>query len=130
MKRNVTTYLSREEIRELVTASDAQGALSVLTTWAIIAATFVVLAAFPTNPIVWLLAIVILGGRQLALAILMHECAHQSLFATRALNDVLGKPERRARLEPTTCLELRHRPSRHPLRRTPAHLTTQITRSF
>jgi len=62
MKRNVTTYLSREEIRELVTASDAQGALSVLTTWAIIAATFVVLAAFPTNPIVWLLAIVILAA--------------------------------------------------------------------
>lgn len=91
MKRNVTTYLSRDEIRELVTASDAQGAISVITTWSIIALTFAGLAAFEANPLAWLVAIVILGGRQLALAILMHECAHQSLFRTRALNDVIGK---------------------------------------
>jgi len=91
MKRGVTTYLSREEIRDFVTASDAQGALSVLTSWAIIGATFALLACFPRNPIAWFVAIVILGGRQLALAILMHECAHQSLFRSRVLNDVIGK---------------------------------------
>lgn len=91
MKRNATTYLSRDEIRDLVKASDALGALSVIVTWSIIAAAFALLAAFPTNPLAWVVAIVVLGGRQLALAILMHECAHQSLFHTRVLNDVVGK---------------------------------------
>ncbi|MGZ3708629.1 MAG: fatty acid desaturase family protein, partial [Bdellovibrionota bacterium] len=36
-------------------------------------------------------ALMILGGRHLALAILMHETAHYSLFQTRWLNDLVGK---------------------------------------
>jgi fatty acid desaturase len=90
MKRNATTYLSRDEIREIVTPSDLEGALSVATSWLLIAAAFVLIAWFPTNPLAWIVSIVVLGGRQLALAILMHECAHQSLFATRALNETAG----------------------------------------
>ncbi|MBC7174365.1 MAG: fatty acid desaturase family protein [Polyangiaceae bacterium] len=90
-KRNVTTYLSRDEIRSLVTPTNLEGVLSVATSWSVIAACFVLLARFPTNPLAWIVAVVVLGGRQLALAILMHECSHHSLFRTRALNDVLGK---------------------------------------
>ncbi len=33
---------------------------------------------------------VVLGGRQLALAVMMHEAAHGTLFKTRFLNDVVG----------------------------------------
>ena len=91
MTRNATTYLSRDEIRDFVQASDAQAFLSLATTWGIIAGCFAFLARFPTNPVVWLLAVTVLGGRQLALAILMHECSHHSFFRTRALNDHLGK---------------------------------------
>ncbi len=90
-KRNATTYLSRDEIRALITPTDLEGLLSVATTWALIAASFALLARFPTNPFAWIVALVVLGGRQLALAILMHECSHHALFRTRALNDVLGK---------------------------------------
>jgi len=38
-----------------------------------------------------LLALPLLGGRQLGLAVLMHECGHRSLFKTAKLNDVLGQ---------------------------------------
>lgn len=91
MKRTATTYLSRDEIRELIAPSDAQAWLSVATTWGIIACAFALIGAFPQNPLAWIVGVVLLGGRQLALAILMHECAHQSLLATRALNDLVGK---------------------------------------
>jgi fatty acid desaturase len=90
-KRSVTTFLSRDEIRSLVSPTDLEGLLSVATTWSIIAACFVLLAHYPGSPLAWIVAVVVLGGRQLALAILMHECAHHSLFRTRAWNDVLGK---------------------------------------
>lgn len=83
--------LSREEIRELVEPSDWRGAFSLITTWALIAASLALVATFRTNPWAWLIALFLLGGRQLALAILMHECSHRSLFKTRILNDVLGK---------------------------------------
>jgi fatty acid desaturase len=43
------------------------------------------------NPVAWVVALVLLGGRHLGLSILMHECAHQSLFATPWLNDVIGQ---------------------------------------
>jgi fatty acid desaturase len=36
------------------------------------------------------MAVVVLGGRQLALAVMMHEAAHGTLFRTRWLNDVVG----------------------------------------
>ncbi len=82
--------LSREEIRHLTTASDLQGALSVIGTWGIIAATFALVVAYPSVVTV-ALAVVLLGGRHLALAVLTHECAHRSLFKTTWLNHVIGK---------------------------------------
>jgi fatty acid desaturase len=86
---NANDVLSRDEIRALVAPSDAAGLAAVLTSWGIIAATFAALARFP-HPVTFVLAVVILGGRQLALAILMHDAAHGSLFRTRWLNEVLA----------------------------------------
>ena len=91
MKTTASTWLSRDEIRELMTPSDLRGLRSVATTWGLIAVAFAVLLWVPIRPLAWVLSIILLGGRQLALAILMHECAHGSLFRTRALNEHLGK---------------------------------------
>jgi fatty acid desaturase len=87
---NATTWFSREEIRALVAPSNWRGAVSVAVSWALIALAFATLAHWPTSPFAWLAALVVLGGRQLALAILMHECSHHSLFATPALNEWVG----------------------------------------
>ena len=92
----VTDVLSRDEIRALTAPSDAAGFRAVLTSWAIVALAFAALARFP-HPVTFLAVVVVLGGRQLALAILMHDAAHGSLFRTRRLNEVFadwacGKP--------------------------------------
>lgn len=91
MKRTATTYFSREEIRSLVTASDAAGFFSLATSWSLIVLAFALIARFPGHPWAWVVAVIVLGGRQLGLAILMHECSHHSLFRTRWLNDVIGR---------------------------------------
>lgn len=80
--------LSRDELLVLTHRSDARGAWAIASTWAIIAATLGAAARWP-HPAVIALALVVLGGRQLALAILMHEAAHRSLFRRRAGNDWL-----------------------------------------
>lgn len=89
-RRTAATWLSPDEIRDFTRASNARGALSIVTSWAMITAAFALLAAFPRNPLAWVVTLIILGGRQLGLAILMHECAHHSLFESQALNERLG----------------------------------------
>lgn len=91
MKHNALSYFSRDEIRALVKPRDLAGLRSLLVSWSLIAAAFALIAAFPHQLWAWAAGVILLGGRQLALAILMHECAHYSLFRTRALNDTLGK---------------------------------------
>lgn len=88
--RRAGDVLSADEIKSLTALSDVWGALAVLVSWGIIAASLA-LAGFA--PSVWTVAValVLLGGRQLGLSILMHEASHRSLFRTRALNDVVGK---------------------------------------
>ncbi len=78
-----------DEIAQLTQRSDLRGAWMVLSTWAIIATCLVVLAHWPS---VWtfIIAVILLGGRQLALAILAHEAAHRVLFRTPALNEWVG----------------------------------------
>ncbi len=85
----VDELLSPAEISQLTKRSDAAGWWAVLSTWAVITACFAVVAVWP-NPFTVVAAVLVLGGRQLALAILMHEASHRTLFATRALNDGLA----------------------------------------
>ncbi len=85
---SIKTILSREEIRELTQKSDWHGAWAIFRTWAIIGLTFALLAAYP-HPLSFILAVFVLGGQQLACAILTHEGAHRTLFKTRRLNDEL-----------------------------------------
>lgn len=85
----LTDFLSADEIKSLVQASDFRGFLAVATTWIMITGCFVLVAFYP-NPLTILLSLIILGGRHLALAILMHDASHYSLFRTRSLNDLIG----------------------------------------
>ncbi|WP_420467933.1 fatty acid desaturase family protein [Panacagrimonas sp.] len=85
----LTRTLTREEIQSCTQRSDLIGGWALLSVWIGIAAIFAVLALWP-NPLTFVLAVILLGGRQLALAILAHEAAHRTLFATRALNDTVA----------------------------------------
>jgi fatty acid desaturase len=48
------------------------------------------LVAVWPNPLTLVLALLLIGTRQLGLAILMHDAAHRALFRNRALNDWVG----------------------------------------
>lgn len=82
--------LNPDEIKTLGRASDAQGWLAVLVDWGGVAALFALPVLWP-HPLVYLVAMVLMARQQLALAILMHEAAHQRLFATRLLNEYGGQ---------------------------------------
>jgi fatty acid desaturase len=91
-RKKVTDIFSKEEIARLRERSDLMGVWGIAATWAVIAGCFAAMgwamqqAWFVALPVT-LLAVAILGGRQLALAILTHEATHKTLFKTRWLND-------------------------------------------
>ena len=81
--------LSVEERRELHQTIAWRSWLSFATNWALVAAAFAVVAYAP-NPLSILVALFVIGARQLGCAILMHEASHRSLFRNHALNDWAG----------------------------------------
>lgn len=87
-RRKLGELFTREQIAELTQRSDWRGAWAILSTWAVIAAAFAVLAIWP-NPFTFVAVLFVVAGRQLALAILEHEGAHGTLFKSRWANDVL-----------------------------------------
>ncbi len=86
----VTEVLSKEELKHLSTRSDLAGWRLVLFTWGSIAAIFAMMAVWP-NPLTIIAGLILLGGRQLGLAVIMHDAAHRSLFRTTRLNDFVGQ---------------------------------------
>lgn len=80
---------TREEIQDLLRVSPWRGWLSIALDWAIIAASFALVAVWP-NPLTVIAAIFVIGARQLGLAVLMHEASHRSLLADKRWNDWAG----------------------------------------
>jgi fatty acid desaturase len=81
--------LSRDEVRSLVEMRDWKSWSSIAVNWAVVAAAFTLVAWGP-NPLTVLVALFVIGARQLGCAILMHEAAHRTLFRNRRLNDWAG----------------------------------------
>ena len=79
-------HFSREEIRQLIRVRSWRGWVSILLDWAIVFASFALVAAMP-NPLTVVAALFLIGGRQLGLAVLMHEAAHGTLLRDRRWND-------------------------------------------
>ncbi len=78
--------LGPEQIQRLRGKSNVVGALLVLHAWALILGSMALFVWWP-NPFTFLLAVMVIGGRQLGLAILMHDAAHGLLFTNRRVND-------------------------------------------
>ena len=70
--------------------SNVAGALLVAHAWLVIAVSML-LVVWWTNPLTVVIAIVVIGGRQLGLAILMHDAAHRLLFDSPRANDLVGR---------------------------------------
>ncbi|MBE1296166.1 fatty acid desaturase family protein [Phycobacter azelaicus] len=82
-------YLTSDEIRPLAERSDLMGLWLLLHCWGTIVLALALFAIWP-NALTLVLAIMVIGSRQLGLAILMHEAAHNALFKTRRLNEIFG----------------------------------------
>lgn len=78
-----------DEIRELRVVNDLRGWGTLLVNYGLIAASMALVAWRP-NVATVVLALWIIGTRQLGLAVVMHESAHRTLFNDRALNDLVG----------------------------------------
>lgn len=87
-RHRLSDLFTRDQIALLTARSDWRGAWAVASTWLIIALALAVLARWP-NPITFIGAVIVIGGRQLCLGILQHDAAHRTLFRTPWLNDTL-----------------------------------------
>lgn len=103
---------TREEIRALSKKRPYMGFLLIAHCWMMIFAIWTLAVLFP-HPLVWLLAVPLMGARQLGLAILNHEGAHYLLCKNRRLNDwlsdwVLNRPLFGASVVPYRKYHFRH----------------------
>jgi fatty acid desaturase len=85
-----TSCFSQDEMAAVRARSDLTGILCVVHAWAVIGASMALYALWP-NPLTLLVAVLLIGSRQLGLAILMHDAAHGVLVNSRRLNDPLSQ---------------------------------------
>jgi len=81
--------VSPEERRALLQLEPLRAWAMVASNWALTFAAMALVAAFP-NPLTVVIALFVIGARQLGMAIVMHEAAHRTMFKNRRLNDWVG----------------------------------------
>jgi fatty acid desaturase len=79
-----------DEWTRISARSSWRGIWMVAHAWAVILAAGALFVFLP-NPLTYLLAVMLIGARQLGLAILMHEAAHGGLHPNLKVNDWLGE---------------------------------------
>lgn len=89
-KTKASDLLTREEIQRFMQRSNLKAAWVVFSNWALIAGILAVAAIWP-NPLTIVLAIILLGGRQLGLGVMMHDCGHRAMFTRPRVNDFVGQ---------------------------------------
>ena len=77
--------LTPDQVRRVRRRSNAWGAALVLHAWSIILTAGAMVVLLP-NPVTYILAVMLVGSRQLGLLILMHDAAHGALFRTPWMN--------------------------------------------
>ena len=82
--------LAPEALRPLQKLSTARSVAAIAGTWGLIAVS-IVAALWSGHWLVWIVAALVVGRCQHALAVLMHDAAHYRLFDHRGLNDFVGQ---------------------------------------
>lgn len=82
--------LSAAQRAELNTKSNWRGSLEVGKDWGLILLAFAISLVWP-HPVTFVLSLLLLAAAQAGFAILQHEAAHRSLFASAKLNDFIGE---------------------------------------
>ena len=82
--------MTDEELREVRARSSWKGVALIAHAWTLILAAIAMVAIWP-NPFTFVLAVMIVGSRQLGLAILMHDGAHGALAPGEGANMALSQ---------------------------------------
>ena len=82
--------ISKEQYEEIKEKQDWRNVLSISSNWLQMSAAMTLFFFYP-NVITFLVALVIIGSRQFALAVLAHDAAHNLLFANNKVNDWAGQ---------------------------------------
>jgi fatty acid desaturase len=86
---NIQQALTPVELDRIAERSDLHAAWLFVCNYGIIAGIFAVMAVWP-NPLTIVLGTLLLGGRQLGLFVLVHECGHGTLFSSKRMNELAG----------------------------------------
>ncbi|MTI14753.1 fatty acid desaturase family protein [Sansalvadorimonas verongulae] len=91
-RKQLSELLGDDVIKQLQIRSNLMGWRAVLSCWVVIFGAMTAIAVVQNQPLwisipVIVCALAIIGGRQLGLAILVHEASHRSLFKSARLND-------------------------------------------
>jgi fatty acid desaturase len=81
---------SADEWSRLTSRNSLRSLWLVAHAWGTIVAAIALVALWP-NPLTWLIAVMVVGTRQLGLAILMHEAAHGGLHSNKPINEWIGQ---------------------------------------
>jgi fatty acid desaturase len=90
LRMRARDFLTEEQLIQVRRRSTWKGAALIAHAWALILAAIALVAWWP-NPVTYLLAVAIIGSRQLGLAILMHDGAHGALANGEKLNMALSQ---------------------------------------
>ena len=82
--------ISKEQYEEIKDKQDWRNVLSISSNWLQMSAAMALFFFYP-NFITFLVALVIIGSKQFALAVLAHDAAHNLLFANNKVNDWAGQ---------------------------------------
>lgn len=86
---SIKDVLTDAELKQVTSRSDWQAAKIVLIDWAIVIATFWLMASYP-NPITILAGVWILGSRMMGFGVVVHETGHRTFFNSNKINDFVG----------------------------------------
>lgn len=79
-------HFTREEVDELLVMKDWRSWSTLAINWGIVAGAMALVAAW-TNPLTIILALFLIGGRQLGMSIIMHDASHRSYLSKPETND-------------------------------------------
>jgi fatty acid desaturase len=85
-----TRVFSPAEIKSIRARSNVKGLACIAHAWIVIGASMALYAFYP-NPLTFIVGVILIGSRQLGLAILMHDAAHGVLLRTKAWNDPVSQ---------------------------------------
>ncbi|MEZ5938326.1 MAG: fatty acid desaturase family protein [Hyphomonadaceae bacterium] len=83
------TLFSAEEWSQLTRPSHWRGPACIMYAWGLIIGAGWVFVAFP-NPATYIFAVMVIGARQLGIAVLEHDAAHGGLHPNKTINDFLS----------------------------------------